>query len=462
MNKGRIEMKKLKYSLSLSRREFLITSAGLGLSLGLPSCSINNKPGDDKPQQPTRPRPPTQPPVASDHVIYYTRGDAEYAQYKQPFNKRIKVTPKVIAVCLNEKGVQHAVQYARYYQLPVAIKSGGHSFEGYSVNDNGLIIELSRMNKLSYDPASGFLTAEPGCKLADVYEYLAGYQKLLPAGSCGGVGVAGLTLGGGYGFFSRKMGLTCDNLLETRLVDGFGAIHQSRDNPELLWGSKGGGNGNFGVTTKFVYKTHPAPKNFTSYLFKFYRLDSYKAKALASFWFEQMKTLPNSCYGSYILGHKALTVLVTDTNEEPSRALSTLLNKLGEKASKTYRPSKRPLLQALKRYQGRPGPLYFKNVSAGYYRSFADLDKVFISLHQRMLKQRGILLQINTLGGAINNPRLESTAAYPHRKELFLGELQVYWDKESQGDRAVKSVKTIQGMLTKQGITRHYTETILI
>ena len=444
----------------VSRRSFLITS--IALSLGIPGCfnpQVTKNPVEPTATDKNKPQPPSkqpQPPSASNDVIYYTRNDAEYAKYKQPFNKRIQASPKVIAVCLNEKGVQHAVRYARYYKLPIAIKSGGHSFEGYSVNDDGLVIELSRMNKLSYDPVSKTVTAQPGCKLADVYEYLAKFNRLLPAGSCGGVGVAGLTLGGGYGFFSRKMGLTCDNLLHTRLVDGKGSLHKTANNPELLWGSKGGGNGNYGVTTQFVFKTHPAPRNFTSYLYKFYQLDSVKAKELARFWFEQMKTLPNTCYGSYILGHKTLTILVTDTEEQPTPVLASLLNKFKAKASRTYSPSKRPLLEALQRYQGRSGPLYFKNVSAGYYRSFADLDNVFISVHQRMRKQRGMLLQINTLGGAINNPQLEASAAYPHRKELFLGELQVYWDKASQIAKAVKSVQEIQTLFTKSGITKHY------
>lgn len=384
------------------------------------------------------------------------RDDAEYEKYKQPFNKRIQASPKVIAVCFDEKGVQEAVHYARYYQLPVAIKSGGHSLEGYSVNDNGLVIELSQMNQLLYDPATKTLTAEPGCKLADVYAYLAGFNRLLPAGSCGGVGLGGLTLGGGYGFFAREMGLTCDHLLTTRLVDGKANIHQSRGNDELLWGSKGGGNGNYGVTTQFVFKTQPAPSNFTSYLFKFYRLDSNKAKQLAQLWFKLMETLPDSCYGSYILGHKALTILVTDTKEQPSAALTSILGKLKTKASRVYPPSKQPLLEALERYQGRPGPLYFKNVSAGYYQSFKNLDKVFLKMHQRMRQQRGMLLQINTLGGAINNSQLETSAAYPHRKELFLGELQVYWDKASQGARAIKSVQVIQTMLAGNGINKHY------
>ncbi len=436
-------------SSKLSRRRFLLSS--IAISLNIPGCYLV------KPTDPPRKKPTSNPPSTdSKNVFYYTLNDQEYQKYKQPFNKRIQAFPKLIAVCNNETGVQEAIHYARYYKLPIAVKSGGHSFEGYSVNDGGLVIELSRMHSLKYDGTTGVFTSEPGAKLGNIYHFLGQHKKILPAGSCGGVGVAGLTLGGGYGFFSRKLGLTCDSLLNVRMVDGRGQIHDTKDNPELLWGCKGGGNGNFGIVTQFTFKTHPAPKHFTSYLFKFYRLDPEKAKQLASFWFSEMQHLPESCYGSYILGHRTLTILVTDTEESPSTTLSQILTNIEAKASRTYPPKKQPLQQALKRYQGRPGPLYFKNVSAGYYQDFSDIESFFITIHEHMRQQLGMLLQINTLGGAINKPELESTASYPHRQQKFLGELQVYWDKESQTAKAVNSVKTIQNIFHQHGINKHY------
>lgn len=431
---------------TFSRRQFLLGS--LAISLGIPGCykAITTK-------TPTENPPPEKP---SNNLRYYEKDAVEYARFRQPFNKRIQHSPKIIAVCLNEKGVQEAIHYARYYQLPIAIKSGGHSFEGFCLNNDGLVIELSQMNSMQYDESTGIFTAQPGCKLGKVYEYLYQYKKLIPAGSCGGVGLAGLTLGGGYGFFSRQYGLTCDNLLNTRLVDASSTVHQSTTNNELLWACRGGGNGNFGVVTEFQFKTHPAPEHFTSYRFKFYQLDPEKSTVIAEHWFRIMQGLPRSCYSAFVLGHKTLTILVTDTNATVSTPLTSVLTALKRIASRTYPPSRQPFLQALKRYEGRPDPLYFKNVSGGYYHDFSDLQSVFAKAHAILRQQRGALFQINTLGGEMSNRTLQESAAYPHRDMQFLGEIQVYWNTPSEEAKAIASIQRLQNLLRHQGIDKHY------
>ncbi|CAA6827770.1 MAG: FAD/FMN-containing dehydrogenase [uncultured Thiotrichaceae bacterium] len=433
-------------SNQLSRRQFLLGS--LAISLGIPGCYkeiINN--------EPIRATPPSK---QSNNVRYYEKNAAEYAKYRQLFNKRIKHSPKIIAVCLNEKGVQEAVNYARYYTLPVAIKSGGHSFEGFCLNNNGLVIELSQMKAMHYDKATGIFTAQPGCKLGKIYEYLYQHRKLIPAGSCGGVGVAGLTLGGGYGLFSREYGLTCDNLLSTHMVDSEGVIHDSRRDKELLWASRGGGNGNFGVVTEFTFNTHPAPENFTSYRFKFYQLDPKKSTVIAEHWFRIMQSLPKSSYSAFVLGRSVLTILVTDTHETASSQLTAVLKQLEHIASRTYPAAKQPFLRALKRYEGQPGPLNFKNVSGGYYKDFSDLKAVFAQTHGLLRKQPGTIFQINTLGGEISNPTKEAAAAYPHRDMQFLGEIQVYWEEDAAETKAIASIQALQTLLRNHGINKHY------
>lgn len=434
----------------MSRRNFLVLSAAT--ALGIPGCYLV-----DPVEKPKKPNPkPVVPSKQSDHVFYYERHDADYETYRQSFNKRITHSPKIIAVCLNETGVQEAVKYANYYKLPIAIKSGGHSFEGFCLNNDGMVIELSRLNSMSYDKTVGSFVAGPGCKLGNVYEYLNRFGKLLPAGSCGGVGVAGLTLGGGYGFFAREHGLTCDHLTKVKMVDGEGKLHSSTDNPELLWACKGGGNGNFGVITELTYKTVVAPKHFTSYRFKFYKLTPDKATSAAKLWFSAMESLPRSCYSAFVLNGKTLTVLLTDTAEVANTKLQSIVKRLSSAASRSYPARKRPLLRALTIYQGRPEPLFFKNVSAGYYRNFNDIEASFKTIATMVQQNRGTILQINTLGGEIANRERESSAAYPHRQFGFLGELQVYYYNESKGDKAVQTVQRIQHEFLKAGVTSHY------
>lgn len=392
----------------------------------------------------------------SSNVRFLQRNDADYAKHRQIFNKRITAMPKFIAVCANEKGVQEAIAFARKANLPVTVKSGGHSFEGFSVNDGGLMIDLSGMNKPSYNKTSKLLTIQPGAKLGGVYEYLNTFGRLIPAGSCAGVGVAGLSLGGGYGFFARQFGLTCDSLQRVRMVDGKGNVHDSKDNPELLWACKGGGNGNFGIVTELEFQTHPAPPYFHSARFKYRNLTPATATQLAERWFGLMATLPNTAYSSWVLNGKHLTVLVTDT-AAPNAALNNILAKLKTGATEATPLRKDAFLPGIQRFKGGTEPMYFKNVSAGYYNGFKDLQALLPEICKKVASAKlNTILQINTLGGAINNPALETSAAYPHRAWGYLGELQTYYEKGTQTATAEQIVREIQGMLTKGGIKAHY------
>ncbi|MEB4592971.1 FAD-binding oxidoreductase [Candidatus Thiothrix sp. Deng01] len=427
-----------------SRRQFLLDSLVIAASIPaffhhVPASADSNAP------------------VSSSNVRFLQRNDAEYAKHRQIFNKRITAMPKLIAVCANEKGVQEAVAYARKAGLPVTIKSGGHSFEGFSVTEGSLMVDMSGMDKPVYDKASKRLTIQPGAKLGGVYAYLNQFGRLLPAGSCAGVGVAGLTLGGGYGFFARQFGLTCDSLQRVRMVDGNGQIRDSRDEPELLWACKGGGNGNFGIVTELEFQTHPAPQFFSSYRYKYRNLTPDSAVKLAERWFGLMRDLPRSAYSSWVLNGKTLTILVTDASGAPSATLKTILAKLKTGATEAMAPRKDPFLTGVQRYRGTTEPIYFKNVSAGYYSGFNDLKAMLPGICKKIATAKvNTILQINTLGGEISNPALETTAAYPHRALGYLGELQTYYDKPTQTGAAEQIVREIQGILANGGVRAHY------
>lgn len=395
--------------------------------------------------------------AAAPRVRFLLRDEAEYARHAQIFNRRIPASPKVIAVCLDEKGVEEALAHARREGLPVAAKSGGHCFEGFSTNDGGMMLDLSGLNAAHYDRSTQRLTVQPGAKLGAVYDTLAPYGRLIPAGSCAGVGVAGLTLGGGYGFWSRRFGLTCDCLRRVRLIDGRGRPHDSQGEPELLWACRGGGNGNFGIVTSLEFDTHPAPRHFVSYRFRYKNLSPVAATQIGQRWFALMATLPETAYSSWVLNGRHLTILVTDTHLDPPPALKAILGDLKTGATEAAVPKKDAFALGIKRYRGGTAPIYFKNVSAGYYKSFADIKAILPAICERMRAAKvTTLLQINTLGGAIANPALAPTAAYPHREFGFLGELQTYYDRPTQEKTAVAVVRDIQGLFAKHGITAHY------
>lgn len=397
-------------------------------------------------------------PQVAGHIYFLKPTDAEYSKRRQIFNKRIGLMPRLIAVCLSDKGVQTALQYAAANQLPVAVKSGGHCFEGFSLNNNGLLVDLSLLKNLKYSAADKSFLAQPGAKLGDVYAYLAQFKRLIPVGSCAGVGVAGLTLGGGYGFFSRALGLTCDSLTRVKMVDGQGKLLDSKDNAELLWACKGGNNGSLGIVTELQFKTHPTPASFTNYRFKYRSLSASKVSQLAERWFGLMPNLPTTCYSSWVLGPTQLTILITDIAERSSPPLQAILRQLGKDATTVQGAQKDEFLRGVQRFRGGTEPMYFKNVSSGYYKGYADIKGLLPSLFAQMqaasLKQN--LLQINTLGGAIRDGFSAASAAYPHRNYLYLGEFQVYYDRSSDTPKAESLVNQVQQRFTQAGIQAHY------
>jgi FAD/FMN-containing dehydrogenase len=148
--------------------------------------------------------------------------DASYGELYLPFNRRYEdVRPQGIASCLDSSNVRESVLWAREHDVPVAIRSGGHNYAGYSTTD-GLLIDLGQIQSVTVDDDTGVATVQVGARNTDVYESLQPHEAAISAGRCPTVAIGGLVLGGGMGFSSRKLGLTCDSLLETEIVTADG------------------------------------------------------------------------------------------------------------------------------------------------------------------------------------------------------------------------------------------------
>ncbi|MDF3140945.1 MULTISPECIES: FAD-dependent oxidoreductase [unclassified Streptomyces] len=183
----------------------------------------------------------------------YRPGDGEHTRLAPPDNLRYAGTrPAAIVACAAERDVQVAVRWAVKHGVPLAPRSGGHNYAGYSTT-RGLLIHLRRMRGVS-PVGRRSLVLGGGATNSDVYEARAA-NLYFPGGRCPGVGVAGLTLGGGLGFNDRKWGLSCDRLRSTRVVlaDGSIALASDRHNADLFWACRGGAGGNFGINTGFVF-----------------------------------------------------------------------------------------------------------------------------------------------------------------------------------------------------------------
>jgi FAD/FMN-containing dehydrogenase len=184
-------------------------------------------------------------------------GDAGYLQSLQLYDSRFDgVRPAGIAYCLSGADVQKSLAFARQYGLPFAVRSGGHSYAGYSTT-TGLVIDVTAMNQVSLSGPSA--TVGAGARLIDVYSSLNNRGVSIPAGSCPTVGIAGLTLGGGAGVVDRLYGLTCDRLTSLQVVtaDGRLVTASASANSDLFWACRGGGGGNFGIVTSLTYDTFP-------------------------------------------------------------------------------------------------------------------------------------------------------------------------------------------------------------
>lgn len=187
------------------------------------------------------------------------RRDATYDQDRLLFNTRFDgLRPALIAFCETSADVQKTIAWARRHQLEIAARSGGHSYAGYSTG-SGVVIDLRRMAKLDIDLSAQTITVGSGAVLIDVYAALWAEGLTIAAGSCPTLGMAGHTLGGGYGLISRKFGTASDNLLALELVTAAGDILScsAAANDDLFWACRGGGGGNFGVVTSLTLQAHP-------------------------------------------------------------------------------------------------------------------------------------------------------------------------------------------------------------
>jgi len=154
--------------------------------------------------------------------------------------------------------VIHCVNFARANNLPIALRGGGHNVAGNAVCDGGLMIDLSRMKSVRVDPTQRTARAEPGLTWREFDRETQAFGLATTGGQISATGIAGLTLGGGWGYLARRYGLTCDNLLSVDVVTANGQLltASTAENRDLFWGMRGGG-GNFGVVTSFEYQLHP-------------------------------------------------------------------------------------------------------------------------------------------------------------------------------------------------------------
>jgi FAD/FMN-containing dehydrogenase len=184
--------------------------------------------------------------------------DPTYDEHRQVWNGSIERFPALIARCAGVADVIATVHFAREAGLEVAVRGGGHSFPGLSTCDGGVLVDLGPMKGIRVDPEARTARAQAGVLLKELDRETQAFGLAVPAGFVSHTGLAGLTLGGGIGWLTRKYGLTIDQLLSVDLITADGELVRAseEENPDLFWGIRGGG-GNFGIVTEFEFRLNP-------------------------------------------------------------------------------------------------------------------------------------------------------------------------------------------------------------
>ena len=206
------------------------------------------------------------PTLAADHIDMLRKAvrgkvllphDAGYDVARTVWNATVDRRPAVIVQCTGTADVMQAVNFARDHGLPVAVRGGGHNIAGSAICHDGLVVDLSGLRAVHIDPRDKVAWVSPGATLGDFDHEAQALALATPLGINSTTGVAGLTLGGGFGWLTRQFGMTVDNLRGCEVVtaDGERRWADANHEPELFWALRGGG-GNFGVVTLFEFKLH--------------------------------------------------------------------------------------------------------------------------------------------------------------------------------------------------------------
>lgn len=220
-----------------------------------------------------------------------TRKNSFYNKARQVWNRAIQRFPLAIVYCNDKIDVANAVTWARQHCVPIRIRSGGHNYEGYSIGNDVLVIDVSNLNSL--EMIENHLYVDGGVNNKQLYDFISSQGYPFPGGTCPTVGLSGYASGGGWGLSCRLLGLGCDSLVELELVDAEGMLIKANsvENKELFWACRGAGGGNFGVIVSMVFRLPPKVDMVTYFQFHYPDTDQKKQAKFIGVWQKWLKDL---------------------------------------------------------------------------------------------------------------------------------------------------------------------------
>jgi len=376
-----------------------------------------------------------------------TADSGNYDEVRSIWNAMIDRRPALIVRCRNAEDVVQAVRFAAESRLLTAVRGGGHNIAGSAINDGGLMIDLSTMRSVHVDRAARTVRVGPGATLGDVDHESLPHGLAVPTGINSTTGIAGLTLGGGFGWLTRSLGMTVDSLVSADVVTSDGKLRtvDAERDPDLFWAIRGGG-GNFGVVTSFLFRAHKVGPDLLSGLVVFpreeaatvlarYRKFTAKAPDKLSVWVVMRKApplpfLPASAHG------KDVVVLALCYAGDPAK---------GERAIAPIHEFGTVLgahvgVQPFAAWQSAFDPLLTPG-ARNYWKShdFEELpDELFTVLidHANRMPSPQCEVFLAHLGGAANEVPVEATA-YAHRSHEFTINVHGRWDDAADDDACI-------------------------
>lgn len=356
--------------------------------------------------------------------------DEDYEAARHIWNGLIDKRPWGIARCTDPSDIRRCIDFAQRHDLPVAVRGGGHHAAGFATIDDGLVIDLSRMIDADLDTDNESVRVGPGVRVGRVHEVTRESGLVLPTGTVSMIGLPGLTLGGGEGWFAPKFGLTCDSVLSADVVTAEGDVVRcsATEKPDLFWGLRGGG-GNLGVVTSLTFRLHRL-EGLVSGLIMY---PPSEARDALRHWRDQMAHATDDLSSAvFFIQAPAPIFAVAVAHLGPESSADSVLDPLrsyGNPAADTVR--RKSNLELHTEAESMPG-------SANYWRSHYcrtmsdEAIETFIAscLAAKSPESRAFLWSFH---GAIGRVPAADTA-YPHRDAAYMLGIFARWPVADNGD----------------------------
>jgi FAD/FMN-containing dehydrogenase len=365
------------------------------------------------------------------------------------FNKRTQRAPRVRVVAGSAGAVSTAILWATNNGVRFAVRSGGHSYEGLSQSTD-LVIDVRGMTaiKLSADKKS--VSIGSGSSLGSVYKALTSSHLAIPAGSCFPVGVAGHSLGGGFGLLGRPFGLACDSILSMQMVDASGKVLtvSEQENPDLFWAMRGGGNGNFGVVTNFDFRTSPV--NLVATFVMTWIKPTAQAVKIVQAWQQWLGDAPSSITCTLHLGKDRgglIRVHLGGLSVQSESRLTVELKRLQNLAgtAEEFGTKTRTFANAATVFNGGEpdGDSAFMKGKSDYVTE-PMTDQGIVTLLGGLQKAPGqIAVLFDSYGGAINKIASDATAFVHRANTKYAIQYVMQWDNPGASDANMAMMRTL-------------------